>query len=836
MSKSPTSTAGTRTLRLIIGGILIAAAAGLFLRAWLPVLMGDRVLIGVDVLSACCLPWKAEHPMQAQNPLLGDPVLEVLPWQQAAADAFRQGRLPLWDPFALSGKPLLGGGLAGVFSPFNLLAVPFPAATGLSLGMLAKLWVAGVGMAVFLRLLGARAPATVIGGIAYATSSFMVVWLGWPHTGVTAIMPWAFAAAEWCLAGGGLRAQAALAATIALQFLAGHAETSLHLGLGLALYSAVRWAFGSRDFPALAGLAIGALVGTMAASAQLLPFIQSLQQSALVSDRATASFGLSHLTPTAMLTWLAPNAHGNPIYDGVSAGFAPNYNESTGFATVTMLTLIPVGIAWLWLRRSPQALALVVLGIVAAAAVYGPLTPFVGHLPLLAAAGTTRMIALLCFVVAALGGLGVEMVWVSVDAGSALFPSRLALGLGRMGGLGAGVAGLAGVAVAVYLLSRLGGPRVEQLWHPLPHGYLAFWVIAGGLALVSALGFIVAGLVGRAGNAAAAGLGLLVLGEAWLFAAHYQPKVMASDAGAPTVLTAWLQENARDAPFAVTDTEVMVPDSGTLYHLYDVRTYDAARSARARMFWSAADPGYHDETYFTWLVRPRIDWLALAGVKYVLTSEGAELPGTTPVLHADQVTVSEVPDYVPFARAVTSWSQAADPQQARAHLIANVSGPPVLEGAQSHSASANIQPAQVAVVSRQAGAVDLRVAAPAEQAVIIQQSWAPGWEASIDGHPATVHPANLDFQAVVVPSGEHEVSLYYQPVTVTLGLALSGLGIAMIVLLLTIGFIPSVLGTVRNWRAAPMNPKPAARGEREELDPLLTRDPASRQKSSTRGG
>jgi len=830
MFASRQPSAATRTLRLTIGGILIAAAAALFLKAWLPVLTGERVLISVDILSACCLPWRAEHPVQPQNPILGDIALEVLPWQEVATDAFRHGRLPLWDPYALSGKPLLAGGLAGVFSPFNLLAVPFPTATGLSLGMLAKLLVAGVGMAVFLRQLGALAPATVIGGIAYATSSFMVVWLGWPHTGVTAIMPWAFAAAEWCLAGGGLRAQAALAAAVGLQFLAGHAETSLHTGLALGLYSGVRWAVGSHDIRTLASLATGVLVGTVAAAGQLLPFLQQLQQSGLVADRA--GFGFVHLPPTTVLTWLVPNAHGSPIFDGVSAGFGSNYNETTGFATVAMLTLTPVGIAWAWLRRSPQVVALVVLGVVAAAAVYGPLAPLIGRLPLLAAAGTTRMIAILCFVIAALGGLGAEAVWASSLVGNVRLTGRRRMTLVRLVGFCAGMTGLAGVAGAVYLGNRLGGRQVEHLWHPLPHGYLTFWVIAAGLALAAALGFILAGLVGHAGRAATAGLGLLVLGEAWLFAAHYQPQVQTSDVGAPTILTAWLQMNARDAPLAVTDTTVMVPDTATLYRLYDVRTYDASRSARARMFWSAADPGYHDEAYYTLLVRPGIDWLALAGVKYVLTPQGAELPGTTPAFRADQVTVSEVPNRMPFAWAATSWSQAIDPQQARAQLIANVSGPTILEGTPSHYAPANTERAHVIVVSRQAGAVDLRVSAPTEQAVIIQQSWAPGWNASIDGHPTTVLPANLDFQGVVVPSGEHHVSLYYQPLSVTVGLVLSAVGIIAIVLLLTLGSIRRAAAVVTRWGAPSRGRSPAGRGAPVETD-LVERDANVTQKYSS---
>src|SRR5438105_11401560 len=48
--------------RLTVAGALLALAVVLFLKAWLPVLTGERVLVGVDLLPACCLPWIAEHP------------------------------------------------------------------------------------------------------------------------------------------------------------------------------------------------------------------------------------------------------------------------------------------------------------------------------------------------------------------------------------------------------------------------------------------------------------------------------------------------------------------------------------------------------------------------------------------------------------------------------------------------------------------------------------------------------------------------------------------------------------------------------------------------------
>jgi hypothetical protein len=53
--------------------------------------------------------------------------------------------------------------------------------------------------------------------------------------------------------------------------------------------------------------------------------------------------------------------------------------------------------------------------------------------------------------------------------------------------------------------------------------------------------------------------------------------------------------------------------------------------------------------------------------------------------------------------------------------------------------------------------------------VVIADSYHPGWRAWLDGRPATIHPANLLFQAVYVPAGDHSLELRYEPAGFTYG-------------------------------------------------------------------
>ncbi len=790
--------------------LLLGAVVALFLATWWPVLDGHQVLLGGDTLYRFP-PWSGlPGARPPENVLAGDPVQQFLPWQELVARAFRAGRLPLWDPDALSGKPLLANDQSAPFSPFTWLALPFSPARGLSLAMLAKLWVAGLGTAVYLRLSGARGLSALIGGVAYAGSSFMVLWLAWPHTAVASLLPWTFAAAEWVLSGGGPLAAAALAVAVGLQFLGGHAETSLHLGVGLALYAGVRWLVGSRRWSSLLGLLAGVGAGILLGGVQLLPFLSYLPHTTVVVDRARSHAGGAHLDPSNLWSWLAPNLRGGPGLDG-RPGWPPNGNEGTGYAGVVALCLVPLGLIGQARVRGSRALALAVMGLVAAGVVYGPLSGLAARLPGLGVAANTRMLVLLCFAVAVLGGFGADRLLQSARHGR----TRWWLAAPALAVAGLAVASTAAGAV---LLALHGGPGVDDLPHlpRLPGGMVAFWALMPALTLVGALAAILAGLVGGAARPAAFALGLLALIEGWAFASHGQPMNPPGQVPPPSAVTSWLRQHP--GPVAGIDV-TLVPDTPTLFGLQDVRTYDITLDVRSRLFWSAADPGYHDRLTATLLERPGVAWLRLAGVRYVVGP--GVVPGTVPVLRAEGVTVAAVPDARPLAWAAPSWTAAADADRDRAALVRlGPDGPPVLEGTEAQRSS--LPAGRVTVLSERAGELRLRARLPGREAVVILQSYAPGWQAEVDGHPAPIHPADVKFMAVVVPGGDHVVTLSYRPDSVTRGIGASLAGLAAVLLLGAAALVrwrrsgpdpqaASVLGAGHRGSGGPAFPGPAGR-------------------------
>lgn len=744
------------------GALLTCGAAAAFLFIWLPVLAGRRSLVDVDLLYQL-LPWGSlpgAHPHF--NPNLSDVVLQVLPWQRQIAAAYAAGEVPLWNPSVLNGVPFLAQDQPAPFSPFTLFALLFEPARGLSLAMLLKLWVAGIGTGLFLRALGAGGLASALGGIAYASSSYMVIWLGWPQTSVAAIFPWAFAASEWFLRSGNRLALPALAIAIALQFFGGHPETSVHFGLGLAAYVLIRaLSLGRGAAPALLLLVIAGLVGTALAGAQLLPFLEQLRLAGVSQQRASAGMGFVHLDAGSLTTWLAPNAAGNPAVDG-RVGALPNYNEGTGFATITALVLAPVGVFSRWRTDRSVSVALGGITLISLLVIYGPLTPFTGRLPILDSIDNARLIAVVDFTVPVLAGLGFDALLKSATRSMALTPLAW-IGLGST---------LAVVLLALIFVLERGD--VDRLT-PDRHGYIVFWLALAAVTLLGALSLTVA-LASPRRPLAAGSLACLLLLEAVLFVAPWNPRANISPPRSGAMN--WLASNAGDHPVAALST-IAMPESAGLYGVSDVRGYEVLIDSRKLLFWSSADPAFDNSAYFTLLNRPDPRWLARAGVAYVITPAGQPLAGTTVVDTEEGVSIDQVPNARPFAFAAQSASAVSGPEQAAEQLKASPDGPVLVEGKCCATGSAS-----VAVVRRTSTRVELDVQAGAPATIVIEQSYNGGWQAAVDGHATPVQPADIDFQAVQVPAGRHRLVLSYQPKSFSQGLGVSLLGLAGLLVLL----------------------------------------------------
>jgi hypothetical protein len=67
------------------------------------------------------------------------------------------------------------------------------------------------------------------------------------------------------------------------------------------------------------------------------------------------------------------------------------------------------------------------------------------------------------------------------------------------------------------------------------------------------------------------------------------------------------------------------------------------------------------------------------------------------------------------------------------------------------------------------GRMRISTSAPSRQALVVSESYHPGWRATVDGRRAEVLPAYHDFMAVIVEPGDHAVELAFEPESLRIG-------------------------------------------------------------------
>jgi hypothetical protein len=193
---------------LYVAGVWIARRAGValprrvallffilvFAFLWRP-LTQPVVIVPGDVLKLTP-PWSEmrapDRPpvtkYEVSNVNLHDVPMQIVPWMHQVRESWRAGRVPLWNPSAGCGYPLMANGQSTPFSPFILLTLPLPLGFAITAQAALKLLVALVLMYLFCRTRYSMLGSTVA-AIAYGFSTWMVTWLQFPIATAAALLP-----------------------------------------------------------------------------------------------------------------------------------------------------------------------------------------------------------------------------------------------------------------------------------------------------------------------------------------------------------------------------------------------------------------------------------------------------------------------------------------------------------------------------------------------------------------------------------------------------------------------------------------------------------------------
>jgi uncharacterized membrane protein YfhO len=94
--------------------------------------------------------------------------------------------------------------------------------------------------------------------------------------------------------------------------------------------------------------------------------------------------------------------------------------------------------------------------------------------------------------------------------------------------------------------------------------------------------------------------------------------------------------------------------------------------------------------------------------------------------------------------------------------------------------------------------MEVQTSSSSDAFLVTSDTWYPGWQATIDGAPASIFRANYALRGVRVPAGRHLVRFEYRPKMFYLGTATSVISLLALIGILAIPFVKSRLSGVQD--------------------------------------
>jgi membrane protein YfhO len=719
--------------------------------------------------------------------------------------SYRDGELPLWNPYTMAGHPIYADGVTRWLSPFMLVYTTFDIPLGYSIARILELMFAGIFMYLFLVKVGAGPQGGLMGSLVFtfsAHSMFHVSGLGW--WGGLMWLPLILLFADRAATRRSYKAAILAGVFLGAQFFCGWVQNQIYYAGVVVLYYLFLGFRRRAPSQVILLLSVTLIVGFALGATQWVPVMEMLRYS---NRRIVPTeIGYIYLPPWYLATLVFPNLFGTADDARTLTLFTALGVSHDHILYIGIAALAPFGYSLYWLRNQRRKrkegeavlpdsdnpglrieffalMAAFALFVMLVAPLYVHITKYIPVLQVIRV--TVRVWVLLSFAASTLVAFGLRLM-LEADKETINRMARFA----RRALVGSVFFVMLGVAAS--LLLRLSGFAQDTE----AAGKLAFLKRAAAvlsaqflppdlsilmpLVLISAVAVVLwlygKGRWGREVFFASL-VGILLIDLFWI-GAQFNPTFDRSRVFQPTIITDQLRglppgrvliipsdlESNRRVTADSAEGKIIAPPNTLLpYGIAVVSGKNQQFPRWYRDFAGLIEPQPHlSHVVFD---QPRSEFFDLLNVKYVLTHANNKLPDFQLLGTAEGVSLYENKNAMPRAFFPQEVVRAEDSGQALSFMRASAFNPKRAAVVENAGPGFDAQPlgGVATVIEETRNRVAISTDSESGGMLVLSDNYYPGWRAQVDGVAVEIFKANVTMRAVRVPAGRHRVTFDFAP-------------------------------------------------------------------------
>lgn len=771
-------------------------------------IVSRRTLVVFSVIAVITVVFSPLLPIYASGSFTGDVTHQYIPFKALAGAIWKNGELPLWNPYIFSGAPLLADPQNSLLYPSQVLFLILPLNIAFGINLYIHVLFLFAGFYLLLRIFCDRSSSLFL-ALTFALSGpvFVRVASGiMPTVQVLAWVPWIFYFLEMHRRRRTIIWSIAFGISFAMQILGGFPTLSFYTALPVAVYMVfVTWENVRQHKVGIALKNIThwffAILGALCLSAaQMIPTFEFLSLSGR-SLPSQAFVKNGSLPPFNLITTFLPEIFGSALTGTAIQG--ANWMEQNLYIGIMPLILIFIYIFGFWRVIGDEFklhLLMLSLCLFVAFGLYNPLyIPLYLYVPFFKTlADPGRMTMLIAFFLVILGAISLNRLAIKLPELSGNFRLKVFALIGVC--VIFLVAALFILTFGRDLLTELAKPIIVQRYgssadekiKELPNLYNTQLVTIVNCLLVLVVGAAVVYV--RAISRISAKSFVIICGIIMVL----DVGMFAMRTAGLTVRTAENHSNPeylsvlrpQQMPSRVLPLNAMVfTNQGSLYQIPAITGYNPLILASYQRLLGvirgeAVDPADRVPMVTTYDSR----LLPLLNVGYVISDHPLNDPQLT-LLDSRGAYLYKLPVHPQPARMYYNVEYLPDDGQIASRL-ADTSFDPMqtllIKGVNASITSAvDSKPVwKVNLIRSSALRTEFDVYTSAPGWLLVGDTYYPGWKATVNGRQTMIRQAHLALRAIEIPEGRHTVVFTYDPDSFRFGMFVS-----LVSALILFGFI-----------------------------------------------